>query len=300
MDLRQTGGPEALVHGQSQRALRREVRFGDRAAVAYNSYSAGGIFPSALAVETTSAMKVAVYIPCYVDQVVPSVGIATVTLLRRLGCDVVYPENQTCCGQPAFNTGYWTEAADLAKRQVRLFLDAGVDAVVCPSGSCTAMQKVFYPMLLKGEALESDTESLANITFELSQFLVHKLGVTDVGARFSGRAVFHRSCHGLRELHAQDEAHLLLGRVRDLTLLDLAHDRECCGFGGTFAVKMADISTAMGQIKVDAIRASGAEWVVSGDSSCLLHIGGMLEKQNHPVKVIHLAEVLASTDRQAA
>jgi L-lactate dehydrogenase complex protein LldE len=239
-------------------------------------------------------MRVAVFIPCYVDQVAPTVGRATVTLLRRLGCEVVYDPEQTCCGQPAFNTGYWKEAATLAVRQTRLFLDAQADVVVCPSGSCTAMQKVFYPTLLAGSAHEADAQALSAITWDLAEFLVDKLGAVDVGARFPGKAVLHKSCHSLRELHCKDQATRLLQKVRDLELLPLAMDEECCGFGGAFAVKMSDISTAMGDVKVDLIRQTGADWVVSGDSSCLLHLGGILEKRGLPIKTIHLAEVLAA------
>lgn len=240
-------------------------------------------------------MRLAILVPCYVDQVVPQVAISTVKLLRRLGHEVLFPQEQTCCGQPAFNTGYWTEAAELAQRQTRLFLDADVDAVVCPSGSCTAMQKVFYPTLLEGTPMECEAGELSEKTYDLAQFLVHKLGITDVGARFSGKAVFHKSCHSLRELGAKTEARLLLDQVRDLEMVELDCDEECCGFGGTFAVKMSDISTAMGQIKTDNIEKSGCDWVISGDSSCLMHLGGMLDKRKFKAKTIHLAEVLAAT-----
>ncbi|MGL4462024.1 MAG: (Fe-S)-binding protein [Planctomycetia bacterium] len=240
-------------------------------------------------------MRIAVFIPCYVDQVLPSVGQATVRILRRLGHEVVYPADQTCCGQPAFNTGYWKEAAELAARQTRIFIDAEPDAVVCPSGSCTAMQKVFYPTLLKDGPCEADGHALGEISWELSQFLVHKLGVTDLGASFPGTAVFHPSCHSLRELGATNEAETLLKNVKGLELRPMPNARECCGFGGTFAVKMADISTAMGEVKVNGIVESGADWVISADSSCLMHVGGMLEKRGHKPKTIHLAEVLAST-----
>ena len=238
-------------------------------------------------------MKIAVFVPCYVDQVAPAVGIATVRLLRRLGHEVVYPEGQTCCGQPAFNTGYWSEATELAVRQTRIFLGSGAEAVVCPSGSCAAMQKVFYPTLLKETRHEREAADLAAITHELSQFLVNELGTTDVGARFSGRAVLHKSCHALRELQAKTEARALLDRVEGLEMVELASDEECCGFGGTFAVKSPEISTAMGEIKIDNVLAANVDWVISGDSSCLMHLGGILEKRGLAPKPIHLAEVLA-------
>lgn len=240
-------------------------------------------------------MRVALLIPCYVDQIAPAVGVATVRLLRRLGVEVVYPTEQTCCGQPAFNTGYWREAAEVALRQTRIFAAAGVDAVVCPSGSCAAMQKVFYPTLLEDSAASAEAGDLAARTYELSQFLVNKLGVVDVGARFAGRAFLHRSCHSLRELGGRTEARRLLEAVDQLELVEMEADEECCGFGGTFAVKLPALSTAMGEIKLEAIAKSGADWVVSGDSSCLMHLGGMLEKRGGRAKVVHLAEVLERT-----
>ena len=239
-------------------------------------------------------MRVALFVPCYVDQISPNVALAAATVLRRLGHEIVFPADQTCCGQPAFNTGYWPEAADLAVRQTRAFLDSGADAVVCPSGSCAAMQKIFYPTLLAGGPAAADADALAAQTWEFSQFLVRKLGVTDTGAAFAGTAVIHQACHGLRELGGKDEARQLLSNVRGLQLLPLPMAEECCGFGGTFAVKYADVSSAMGDIKVDAILGTGAEWVVSGDSSCLMHLDGLLRRRQAAPKTIHLAEVLAA------
>lgn len=241
-------------------------------------------------------MRVGLFVPCYVDQIAPAVGLATARLLERLGVEVFFSAEQTCCSQPAFNSGFWAEAADVARRQIRTFLSQEVDAIVCPSGSCAAMQKVFYPTLFSGSDLVRDARELSERTFELTQFLVGRLGVVDVGARFDGRAVLHRSCHSLRELGARTEARRLLEAVRGLELLEMEANEECCGFGGAFAVKMPVISTAMGQIKLDAIAKCGAEWVVSGDSSCLLHLGGIMQKRGMHCQGIHLAEVLASTD----
>lgn len=243
-------------------------------------------------------MRVAVLVPCYVDQVVPEVGAATVRLLERLGHEVLYPAEQTCCGQPAFNTGYWQEAAQVARRQVRLFAEANADAIVCPSGSCAAMQSIFTPTLMEESELAPAAKEVAGKTFELSQFLVGKLGLTDVGAHFSGKAVLHRSCHSLRELGARTESSALLASVRGLEVVPMEADEECCGFGGTFAIKMSDISTAMGEVKLTAIQRSGADWVISGDSSCLMHLGGMMSRRSMRAKTVHLAEVLASTDGQ--
>jgi L-lactate dehydrogenase complex protein LldE len=240
-------------------------------------------------------MKVALFIPCYVDQAAPGVGKSTVALLRRLGCDVVYPAEQTCCGQPAFNTGFWNEARELAERETKLFSKVDADVIVCPSGSCAAMQKVFYPTLLEGTDLAQAARDLSERTWELTQFLVHCLKRVDVGATFNGRAALHPSCHSLRELNARTEARTLLSYVKGLELVPLVDDEECCGFGGTFSVKVADISSAMGEVKTDNIKASGAEWVISGDSSCLMHLSGVMAKRSMGVKTIHLAEVLAST-----
>jgi L-lactate dehydrogenase complex protein LldE len=228
-------------------------------------------------------MRVGLFIPCFVDQLFPKVGVAMVTVLRRLKIDVDYPAAQTCCGQPAFNTGYWDEARQLAQRYREIF--AGYDAVVCPSGSCTAMVRNFYP--------ELRVEPPA--TFEFTEFLVKKLGVTDVGARFPAKVTYHDACHALRELRLKDEPRQLLRHVRGLELLEMAEAEACCGFGGTFSVKFPQISYAMDEVKCLSIQQTGAEYVVSGDSSCLMQIAGYLQQHKLPVKTIHLAEVLAST-----
>jgi len=233
------------------------------------------------------SMRVALFIPCFIDQLFPNVGIAMVTVLRRLQVEVDYPPEQTCCGQPAFNTGYWHEARALAKRYCEIFADA--DAIVSPSGSCTAMVRNFYPELL-GKA----TETTAH-TYEFAEFLVKKLGVTDVGAKFPQRVTYHDSCHALRELRLKDEPRQLLRCVQDLELVEMDQAETCCGFGGTFSVKFPMISYAMDEVKVTSIQKTGAKYVVSTDSSCLMQIDGYLRRQNLPIKTISLAEVLAST-----
>jgi L-lactate dehydrogenase complex protein LldE len=209
-----------------------------------------------------------------------------VTVLRRLNVDVYYPQEQTCCGQPAFNTGYWGEARELAKRYCEVFADA--DAIISPSGSCTAMVRNFYPELL-GKA----TRVTAN-TFEFSEFLVRKLGVTDVGAKFPAKVTYHDACHALRELRLKDEPRELLRNVKGLELVEMSEAETCCGFGGTFSVKFPMISYAMDEVKCTSIKQTGAEYVVSGDSSCLMQIDGYLRRQRLPIKTIHLAEVLAA------
>jgi L-lactate dehydrogenase complex protein LldE len=232
-------------------------------------------------------MRVALFIPCFVDQFFPNVGIAMVTVLRRLNVEVDYPQQQTCCGQPAFNTGYWDEARELATRYGEVF--AGAEAIVCPSGSCTAMVRNFHPELL-GKA----TRATAN-TFEFAEFLVKKLGVTDVGAKFPAKVTYHDACHALRELRLKDEPRQLLRNVKGLELVEMTEAETCCGFGGTFSVKFPMISYAMDEVKCASIAQTGAEYVVSGDSSCLMQIDGYLRRWKSPVKTISLAEVLAST-----
>jgi L-lactate dehydrogenase complex protein LldE len=228
-------------------------------------------------------MRVALFIPCFVDQLFPNVGIAMVKVLRRLNVELDYPAAQTCCGQPAFNTGYWDEARELAKRYCEVFADA--EAIVCPSGSCTAMVRNFYP--------ELGVEPPA--TYEFAEFLVKKLGVTDVGATFPAKVTYHDACHALRELRLKDEPRQLLRNVRGLELVEMPEAETCCGFGGTFSVKFPMISYAMDEVKYASIQQTGAEYVVSADSSCLMQIDGYLRRQKLPVKTISLAEVLAST-----
>jgi L-lactate dehydrogenase complex protein LldE len=235
-------------------------------------------------------MRVALFIPCFVDQFFPNVAIAMVTVLKRLQVDVYYPPDQTCCGQPAFNAGYWDEARSLAKRHGEIFADA--DAVVSPSGSCTAMVRNFYPELLGGGA---GVPACSNKTYDFSEFLVKKLGVTDVGAKFPARVTYHDACHALRELRLKEEPRQLLRNVQGLELVEMDQAETCCGFGGTFSVKFPVISYAMDEVKVTSIQKTGAQYVVSGDSSCLMQIDGYLRRQNLPIKTISLAEVLAST-----
>ncbi len=232
-------------------------------------------------------MRVALFIPCFVDQLFPNVGVAAVKVLRRVGVDVIYPEAQTCCGQPAFNTGYWDEARHLARRYCDVF--AGADAIVCPSGSCTAMVRNFYP-----ELLGAANRVTAN-TFEFAEFLVKRLGITDVGARFPARVTYHDACHALRELRLKDEPRQLLRNVLGLELVEMVEAETCCGFGGMFSVKFPMISYAMDEVKATSIQNSGAQYVVSGDSSCLMQIEGYLQRHKLPTKTISLAEVLAST-----
>jgi L-lactate dehydrogenase complex protein LldE len=235
--------------------------------------------------------KVSLFVPCFVDQLLPEVAVDTVKVLRRLGYAVEFPENQTCCGQPAFNTGYWNEARPCAEHFVRVFKQA--DVVVCPSGSCATMVRTFYADLLATSSFRGDAIAVAGRTFELSEFLVKVAAVTQVGASFHHAVTYHASCHGLRELHLRDEPLQLLRQVDGLKLIELTRSEECCGFGGTFAMKFADISAAMGNSKAESVAATGAEFVTAIDPSCLLHLQGILGKRQASVRTIHLASILA-------
>jgi L-lactate dehydrogenase complex protein LldE len=237
------------------------------------------------------AFKVSLFVPCFVDQLQPEVAMDTVTVLRRIGCDVDFPEDQTCCGQPAFNSGFWDDARPCAERFLRVFKDA--EYIVSPSGSCTTMVRVFYRELLSPGALKAEAESIANRTFELSEFLVKVAGITDVGARFPHSVTYHASCHGLRELKLRDEPLKLLRAVNGLKLLDMTRFDECCGFGGTFATKFESISAAMGISKAESIAVTGAEYVTAIDPSCLMHVQGILGKRGDRARTIHLASILA-------
>ena len=240
-------------------------------------------------------MRVGLFITCFNDLLFPDVGRATVRLLRRLGHDVEFPDGQTCCGQMHFNTGYREACVPLVRRFAEVF--AGFDAVVTPSASCAAMVRHHHATVASDAADDTLSEAVAGVAprvRELSEFLVDDLGLTDVGARFEHSVAFHPTCHSLRLLRVGDRPQRLLGGVDGLTLVDLPGADQCCGFGGTFAVKNAETSIAMGSDKVDAIVASGAEVLASADTSCLMHLGGLLSRRGSQVRVMHLAEILAT------
>lgn len=236
-------------------------------------------------------MRITLFVPCFVDALYPRVGISAVQVLERLGHTVECPEEVACCGQPAFNSGYWPEARAVAQPALERLRFA--EAVVVASGSCGAMLKVFYPQLFHGTPWEEAARELSAKTWEFSDFLVSKLGVTDVGARFSGKVTFHDGCHGLRELGAKQPPRQLLAKVKGLELVEMAAAETCCGFGGTFAAKFPMISTAMGEVKCASAKDTGADYIVSNDSSCLMQIAGLLSRQGEPIKTLHIAEVLA-------
>ncbi|HJM56353.1 MAG: Fe-S oxidoreductase [Planctomycetes bacterium] len=235
-------------------------------------------------------MKVSLFVSCLVDTIAPQVGVATVELLRRAGCTVDFDPRQTCCGQPAFNSGHKAEACRVAQGVLDA-LGSGEDPIVVPSGSCAAMLLRLPSLFEEGEDHERAC-SIAARTRELSQFLVQDLKVTDLGARWPGRVTWHDACHTLRELDIHSEPRQLLSEVRDLEQVEAIGCDTCCGFGGTFAVKHAEVSVAMADWKIRHIEEAGVTAVVSSDVSCLLQLGGRLKEMGSKVRALHLAEVL--------
>ena len=243
-------------------------------------------------------MKIDLFITCLNDALFPNTGLATARLLRRLGHTVRFQETQTCCGQMHFNTGYQAEALPLIRKFVRDFQDAEV--IVAPSGSCVAFVRELYPKAAEwagDEALLAQVTELGTRIYELSEFLVRVLGVEDVGASYPHRVTYHPTCHAARLLRVGDAPLRLLRNVRGLNLVELPASEQCCGFGGTFSVKNPETSTAMLADKVRAVMTTGAEACTAGDNSCLMHIGGGLSRLQSGVGVVHLAEILASTDQ---
>jgi L-lactate dehydrogenase complex protein LldE len=236
--------------------------------------------------------RVSVFVTCIVDQLFPKVGMAMAEVLERIGYEVDFPEQQTCCGQPAFNTGYRREAADVARHFLRVFRDA--EYIVIPSGSCASMISHHYSELFAKdpEYLEL-THRLEPRVWEFTKFLLEVAGVEDVGARFEHLVTFHDSCHALRELGIKEGPRRLLANVRGLSLTEMSIPEECCGFGGTFSVKFPEVSGGMARTKVEAIKSTGAEYVVGVDASCLMQLGGALSRAGVPVGAMHIAEVLA-------
>ena len=241
-------------------------------------------------------MKIALFITCYNDTLFPDTGKAVVQVLERLGHTVVFPAGQTCCGQMHWNTGYQAEALPLLPRFVRQF--KGSEAVVVPSSSCVAMMREHYPKMAAqiGDAtLIADVAALLPNVYEFSEFLTQRLGLEDVGAYFPHRVTYHASCHGLRSLGLGDGPARLLRAVRGIDLVELPGIEQCCGFGGTFAIKNAEVSSAMLSEKVQAVLSTGAEMCTASDNSCLMHIEGALHRQRTGVRTLHIAEILAGT-----
>lgn len=241
-------------------------------------------------------MKVSFFVTCLVDQLWSNVGTSCVAVLRRVGCEVEFDERQTCCGQPAFNSGYRNEARQVAQRFIAVFEATKADAIVSPSGSCTAMVHHFPELFSDDARWRERAEAIAARTHELSSFLIRVLGIEDVGASWQGRLTWHDACHGLRDLNIRTEPRKLIHNVRGAEFIEIENAESCCGFGGTFSVNYPEISLAILDQKIEAIERAGVQAVVSGDASCLMQIGGRLSRKGSKVRVMHLAELLAATD----
>ena len=237
-------------------------------------------------------MKVTLFATCIVDMFQSNVGKATVELLERLGCEIDFPESQVCCGQPSYNSGYVKETKKAMKRMIDTFIDA--EYIVSPSGSCITMFHE-YQHIFKGDPVwEPKAKKLAEKSFELTQFIVDVLKIEDVGARFEGSVTYHTSCHMTRLLGVKKAPMILLSNVKGLKFTELPGKEQCCGFGGTFAVKMAQISEQMVDEKVRHVEETGAEYLIGADVACLMNIGGRIDRVGKPIKVMHIAEVLNS------
>jgi len=237
-------------------------------------------------------MKVSLFATCLVDMFQSNVGKATVELLERLGCEIDFPESQVCCGQPAYNSGYVKESKEAMKLMMDTFKDA--EYVVSPSGSCAYMFKE-YPHIFAGDPVwEPKAKKLADKTYELTQFIVEVLKMEDVGAKFEGTVTYHTSCHMTRLLGVKEAPMILLKNVKGLEFTELPGRDKCCGFGGTFSVKMSQISELMVDEKVRHVEETGAEYLIGADTGCLMNIGGRILRKGKPIKVLHIAEVLNS------
>lgn len=237
-------------------------------------------------------MNVQLFIPCFVDQLFPDTAFNIVKVLEKAGCTVTYNTRQTCCGQAAFNAGYWEESKSVCQKFIRDF--NGTDPIVAPSASCVGFVKNYYGRLFDNSSVHHEVQDIRTRIHEFSSFLVHVMGVTDFGASLSGKATYHDSCAALRECQIKEEPRRLLSKVRGLELKEMIDVETCCGFGGTFAVKYENISIAMGEQKVENAMATGADYIVSTDLSCLMHQQGYINQKGYSIKTLHLADVLAA------
>lgn len=237
-------------------------------------------------------MTVSIFIPCFIDQLYPQVGFSMVKVLEKAGCTVYYNPNQTCCGQPAFNAGFWGEAREVCSKFINDFSQA--EYVVAPSASCIGFIRNYYSKLLENSSLHNEMKQLRERSFEFVEFMTNVLKIDDVGAVFNAKATYHDSCAGLREVGIKSEPRQLLSKVKGLELVEMNDVETCCGFGGTFAVKFEPISIAMADQKATNASDTGAEYIISTDMSCLMHIDGYIKNAGYPLKTIHIADVLAS------
>ena len=237
-------------------------------------------------------MKASLFIPCLVDNFLPDIAEATAAILERAGLEIDFPAGQTCCGQPGFNAGYWDDAKKVARQFLRAFADAEV--IVSPSGSCVSMVRNHYESLFKDHPADlARATEIGNKTFELTEFLVDQLGVTDFGASYNGKLTYHDSCHLKRELGIHKQPRELIKDVSGAEFIEMDDSDRCCGFGGTFSVKLPEVSTAMARRKAENIQKSGADTVIVCDPGCFLQIDGYLKKNGIGVKVMHIAELIA-------
>ena len=239
-------------------------------------------------------MDVGIFIPCFIDQVYPKTGMNMVKVLEKAGVRVHYNSDQTCCGQMAFNGGYWDEAKCVAEKFIRDFMH--YKQVVGPSASCIGMVRNYYPGMFDNSALHNENRLLRRRIFELTDYLVNILKLEDLGASFSAKATIHDSCAALREYGLKDESRKLLSKVRGLEIIEMEDTDVCCGFGGTFSVKHEAIATAMAEQKVENAMKTGAEYIISTEASCLMHLEGYITRNNLPLKVMHIADVLAKEE----
>jgi len=237
-------------------------------------------------------MTVDIFIPCFIDQLFPETGMNMVKILEKLGVEVNYNDNQTCCGQMAFNSGFWDEAKELGEKFIGDFPNNR--PIVSPSASCAGYVKNYYDKLFFNTGLHLEYKRLQKNMFEFTDFVVNELNVTDIGATFNHKITYHDSCAALREYKLNDEPRTLLRNVKGLEIIEMKDTETCCGFGGTFSVKHEAISTAMAEQKVQNALETEAEYIVSTDSSCLMHQEGYIKKHKHNLKVIHIVDVLAS------
>ncbi len=237
-------------------------------------------------------MNVQIFVPCFVDQLYPTTAFNMVDVLEQAGCTVQYNNNQTCCGQPAFNAGFRVEAKDVCNKFIKDF--QGADYIVAPSASCVGFVRNYYAKLFDNSSFHSEVKDLSNRIFEFSEFMVNVLKVEDLGASLKGKATYHDSCAGLRECKIKREPRLLLSHVAGLELIEMNDVETCCGFGGTFAVKFEPISISMADQKVQNALATGADYIISTDLSCLMHLDGYIRYKGYNLRTMHIADVLAS------
>jgi L-lactate dehydrogenase complex protein LldE len=237
-------------------------------------------------------MNVQLFIPCFVDQLYPQTAFNMIKVLEKTGCTVTYNTKQTCCGQPAFNAGFWDEAKSVCGKFVKDF--QGSDYIVAPSASCVGFVKNYYNKMLDNSSLHHEMVDVGKRIYEFSEFMVHVLQIENVGAVLNAKATYHDSCAALRECKIKTEPRKLLSHVKGLEITELNDVETCCGFGGTFAVKFEAISIAMGEQKVENALATGAEYLISTDHSCLMHLDGYIKNKKYNMKTMHIADVLAN------